>query len=104
MAAFEAENGRKVVQEPPAHRSTPPAPQEVAILDAGGALPAPATSPAAGAGPRLAVRGAAGRRGVLLVGAPGVLRLSADVGLILGVAAIAGGVVMLVSRMRDSNN
>jgi len=42
--------------------------------------------------------------GVLLVGAPGVLHLSADVGLILGVAAIAGGVAMLVSRMRDRSD
>jgi uncharacterized membrane protein HdeD (DUF308 family) len=39
--------------------------------------------------------------GVLLVGAPGILNLSADLGLVLGVAAIAGGVAMLVSRMRD---
>ena len=42
--------------------------------------------------------------GLLLVGAPGVLRLSADVGLILGVTAIAGGVAMLVSRMRDRSD
>ena len=39
--------------------------------------------------------------GLLLVGAPGVLGLSSDLGLVLGVAAIAGGVAMLVSRMRD---
>ena len=39
--------------------------------------------------------------GLLLLGAPGVLGLSSDVGLVLGVAAIAGGVAMLVSRMRD---
>jgi uncharacterized membrane protein HdeD (DUF308 family) len=42
--------------------------------------------------------------GVLLVGAPGLLRLSADVGLIVGVAAIAGGMAMLVSRMRDRSD
>ena len=39
--------------------------------------------------------------GILLIAAPGVLRLSSDVGLILGVASIAGGAAMLVSRMRD---
>jgi uncharacterized membrane protein HdeD (DUF308 family) len=39
--------------------------------------------------------------GLLLIGAPGILGLSTDVGLVLGVAAIAGGVAMLVSRMRD---
>jgi len=39
--------------------------------------------------------------GVLLIGAPGILNLSADLGLVLGVAAIAGGVAMRVSRMRD---
>jgi len=42
--------------------------------------------------------------GVLLVGAPGVLRLSADMGLVIGVAFIAGGVAMLVSRMRDRSD
>jgi uncharacterized membrane protein HdeD (DUF308 family) len=39
--------------------------------------------------------------GLLLLTAPGVLRLSADLGLVLGVAAITAGVAMLVSRMRD---
>jgi hypothetical protein len=39
--------------------------------------------------------------GLVLVGAPSVLGLSFDVDLILGVAAIASGVVMLVSRMRE---
>jgi uncharacterized membrane protein HdeD (DUF308 family) len=42
--------------------------------------------------------------GVLLVGAPGLLRLSADLGLVLGVAAIAGGVAVLVSRMRERSD
>jgi uncharacterized membrane protein HdeD (DUF308 family) len=42
--------------------------------------------------------------GVVLIGAPGLLRLSADVGLVIGVAAIAGGVALLVSRMRDRSD
>ena len=39
--------------------------------------------------------------GVLLVFRPGTIGLSADVGLVLGVAAVAGGVFVLVSRMRE---
>ena len=42
--------------------------------------------------------------GLLLIGAPGVLRLTEDVGLVLGVAAIAGGVALLVSRMRERSD
>jgi uncharacterized membrane protein HdeD (DUF308 family) len=42
--------------------------------------------------------------GVVLVGAPGLLRLSTDVGLIVGVAAITTGVAMLVSRMRERSD
>ena len=42
--------------------------------------------------------------GLMLIGAPSLLRLSYDVGLMLGVAAIAGGVAMLVSRMRDRSD
>jgi uncharacterized membrane protein HdeD (DUF308 family) len=41
--------------------------------------------------------------GVVLVGAPSLLSLSQDVGLVLGVLVIAGGVGLLVSRMRDRN-
>ena len=33
-----------------------------------------------------------------------MLRLSTDMGLIIGVAAIAGGVAMLVSRMRERSD
>jgi uncharacterized membrane protein HdeD (DUF308 family) len=39
--------------------------------------------------------------GLVLIAVPGSLRLSSDLGLVLGVAAIAGGAAMLVSRMRD---
>jgi hypothetical protein len=39
--------------------------------------------------------------GLFLVGAPGLLRLSTDLGLFLGVGAIAAGVAMFLSRMRD---
>jgi hypothetical protein len=104
VAAFEAENGRNVVQEPPS-QAPPPVPHEVPILDRPDEHyepppppPLPVPAPASLYAVLLVTLG------VLLVGAPGVLRLSADVGLILGVAAIAGGVVMLVSRMRDRSD
>jgi hypothetical protein len=39
--------------------------------------------------------------GAVLGVAPRVIGLSADLGLVLGVAAVAGGVGVLLSRMRD---
>jgi hypothetical protein len=101
VSAFEAEHGRSVVDDEPS-TAPPPAPHETPILDrpdehyeppAPPPLPAPA--PASLYAVLLVVAG------VILVGAPSMLRLSADMGLVLGVAAIAGGVAMLVSRMRD---
>jgi hypothetical protein len=104
VAAFEAENGRNVVQEPPS-QAPPPVPHEVPILDRPDEHyepPPPPPLPVPAPASLYAVLLVA--LGVLLVGAPGVLRLSADVGLILGVASIAGGVAMLVSRMRDRSD
>jgi hypothetical protein len=105
VAAFEAENGRNVVEAPPSAVPPPPVPHEMPILDRPDEHyepppppPLPVPAPASLYAVLLVVFG------VLLVGAPGVLRLSADVGLILGVAAIAGGVAMLVSRMRDRSD
>ncbi len=104
VSAFEAEHGRAVVDDEPAD-TTPPAPHETAILDLPEEHfepppppPLPAPAPASLYAVLLVVAG------VLLVGAPGLVRLSTDVGLILGVAAIAGGVAMLVSRMRDRSS
>jgi hypothetical protein len=103
VSAFEAEHGRAVVDEPT--DTTPPAPHETAILDLPDEHfepppppPLPAPSPASLYAVLLVVAG------VLLVGAPGLLRLSTDLGLVLGVAAIAGGMAMLVSRMRDRSD
>jgi hypothetical protein len=80
----------------------PPPPHEPAILDLPDehfepppAPPVPVPAPAA----LYAVLLVAG--GLLLIGAPQVLLLSADVGLLLGVTAVAAGVAMLVARMRD---
>jgi hypothetical protein len=101
VSAFEAEHGRSVVEEQPA-AALPPAPHETPILDRPDEHyeppvppPLPAPAPASLYAVMLVLAG------VVLVAAPGVLRLSTDMGLILGVAAIAGGVAMLVSRMRD---
>jgi hypothetical protein len=104
VAAFEAEHGRAVVADEPAV-APPPGPHEMPILDRPDEHyepppppPLPAPAPASLYAVLLVVAG------VVLVAAPGVLRLSTDMGLILGVAGIAGGVAMLVSRMRDRSD
>ena len=101
VAAFEAENGRTAVDEEPS-TAPPPAPHEPDVLDRPDEHyepPAPPPVPLPTPASLYAVLLVAG--GLLLVGAPGVLGLSFDVGLILGVTAIAAGVAMLVARMRD---
>ena len=101
MSAFEAEHGRPVVTEAPSD-APPPPPHEPAVLDRPDEHfepPPPPPIPAPTPASLYAVLIVAA--GLLLVGAPGVLGLSSDLGLVLGVAAIAGGVAMLVSRMRD---
>jgi hypothetical protein len=107
VAAFEAEHGRPVLEdapETPAPLPAPP-PHEPDVLDRPDEHyepppppPLPVPAPASLYATLLVVVG------VLLVGAPSVFRLTTDVGLILGVAAIAGGVAMLVSRMRDRSD
>ena len=104
VAAFEAEHGRAVVEDEPAD-APPPAPHELPVLDRPDehfepppAPPIPAPAPASLYAVLLIVAG------VLLIGSPGILRLSADLGLVVGVAAIAGGVALLVSRMRDRSD
>jgi hypothetical protein len=101
VSAFEAEHGRTVVAADPAD-APPPPPAELPVLDRPDEHyepppppPLPAPSPASLYAVLLVVAG------VLLIGAPGILNLSANLGLVLGVAAVAGGVAMLVSRMRD---
>jgi hypothetical protein len=104
VAAFEAENGRAVVDDEP--REAPsPAPHETSVLDLPDEHfepPAPPPLPAPSPASLYAVLLVVG--GVLLVGAPGLLRLSTDVGLVVGVAAIAAGVALLVSRMRERSD
>jgi hypothetical protein len=117
VAAFEAERAGTAPDpmddDPAAAASTPvaprpvplplpPPPHEPAVLDRPEEHyvpppPPPVQAPApASLYATLLIAG-----GLLLVGAPGLLRLSTDTGLFLGVAAIAAGVAMLLSRMRD---
>ena len=101
VAAFEAENGRTVVEEEPAD-TPPPAPAEVPVLDRPDEHyepPPPPPLPVPAPGVLYAVLLVVA--GVLLIARPSVLGLSGDAGLVLGVAVIAGGAAMLVSRMRE---
>ena len=107
VAAYEDEdeNGRTAAPEPPSVAPAPPVQHEVPILDRPDEHyepPPPPPLPVPAPASLYAVLLVA--FGLLLVGAPSVLRLSSDVGLILGVASIAGGVAMLVSRMRDRSD
>ncbi|WP_242471987.1 hypothetical protein [Blastococcus sp. TML/C7B] len=104
VAAFEAEHGASVVDERPSD-APPPPPHEVAFLD----LPEehyepPAPPPVPLPAPHALYAGLLVLAGLVLIAVPGALRLSADVGLVLGVAAIAGGAAMLVSRMRERSD
>ena len=101
VAAFEAEHGRPGVAEEPSP-AAPPQPAEPEVLDRPDEHyepppppPLPAPAPASLYAVLLIAAGA------VLVVAPRVLGLSSDVGLVLGVAAVVGGVALLVSRMRE---
>ena len=101
VSAFEADHGRTVVADEPA-QTPPPAPHEPSVLDLPEEHyepppppPVPAPAPASLYAVLIVVAG------VLLVFAPGLLNLSPDLGLVLGVTAIAGGVSLLVMRMRE---
>jgi hypothetical protein len=101
VAAFEAEHGRTVVQEGPS-TAPPPPPAEPEVLDRPEehyepppAPPVPAPSPTSLYAVLLIAAG------LLLFVAPGLLRLSADVGLVLGLAGVGSGAWLLVSRMRE---
>jgi hypothetical protein len=101
VAAFEAEHGRTAVSEE-ARDDPPPPPAERSVLDAPEEHyepppppPLPPLAPATLYALLLLIVG------VLLVFRPGTIGLSADVGLVLGVASVAGAVFVLVSRMRE---
>jgi hypothetical protein len=101
VAAFEAEHGRTVASAEPRDDPRPP-PAEPSVLDAPDEHYEPPPPPP------LPVLAPASLYALLLIGlgalliiTPGRLGLSLDVGLVLGVAAVAGGVAVLVSRMRE---
>ena len=105
VAAFEAENGR--VADSPLPRLSdapppPPPPHEPDVLDRPDehfepppAPPLPAPAPSSLYAFLLIVAG------VLLLGVPSIVGLSADLGLLAGVLLIGGGAALLVSRMRE---
>ncbi|RBY88448.1 hypothetical protein [Blastococcus sp. TF02A-26] len=106
VSAFEAENGRVPVNLPPADRPPadlpPPTPHEVPVLDRPDEHFEPPPAPPVGLpSPHVLYAALLIAAGALLVVAPGVLGLTLDVGLVLGVAAVVGGVALLVSRMRE---
>jgi hypothetical protein len=101
VAAFRTERGPATVAEEPSD-APPPPPHEPAVLDRPDEHyeppvppPLPVPAPASLYAVLLIVAG------VLLLGVPGVVGLSTDTGLVIGVTSIAVGTAMLVSRMRD---
>ena len=109
VAAFEAENGPLTLEADPVPEAPKPqlapAPNEVADVDPPEdhfqpppPPPLPVPSPASLYSFLLVVLGA------MLVWAPGLIGLSGDVGLILGCAAIAGGVGVMVARMHERSD
>ncbi|MGY1713920.1 hypothetical protein [Geodermatophilus nigrescens] len=114
VAAYEAEHGRTVVEESRPAPAPAPAPAEDTtrhtVRDAAGdadddadeehyepppAPPVPVPSPSTLYAVLLAAAG------VVLVGAPRVLGLTTDTGLVLGVAALVGSAGLFLSRMRE---
>ncbi|MGY1741005.1 MULTISPECIES: DUF308 domain-containing protein [unclassified Blastococcus] len=101
VSAFEAENGRVVVDREPTD-AAPPAPHELPVLDRPEEHFEPPPPPPVGLpSPNSLYASLLIAVGALLVIAPGAVGLTLDVGLVLGVAAVVGGVYMLVSRMRE---
>ncbi|MGY2004079.1 hypothetical protein [Blastococcus sp. SYSU DS1024] len=104
VAAFEAEHGPTAVDRSPSD-APPPAPHEVPVLDRPEEHyepPAPPPLPVPAPAVLYAVLLVAA--GILLIGVPSIIGLSADAGLVLGVGVVAGGVALLVSRMRDRSD
>jgi hypothetical protein len=104
VASFEAEHGHTPVEDAPADPPlpAPPPPAEPDILDRPDEHfepPAPPKVPVPK--PSTLYSFLLVAVGIVLVWAPSVIGLSSDVGLVLGVAAVAGGVGTAVMRMRE---
>ncbi|SDG54998.1 hypothetical protein [Klenkia brasiliensis] len=107
VAAWEAEEAAAGTPAPPAppeqpREDPPPPPAEVPVLDRPDEHfepppppPLPVPAPASLYALLLIAAGA------VCIIAPGAIGLSLDVGIIIGVLAVVGGVAVLVSRMRD---
>jgi hypothetical protein len=106
VAAWEAEEAATGAPPPappePPRDDPPPPPAEVPVLDRPDEhfeppLPPPLPVPAPASLYALLLIAA----GAVCIIAPGAIGLSLDVGIIIGVLAVVGGVAVLVSRMRD---
>nr|WP_246324806.1 hypothetical protein [Petropleomorpha daqingensis] len=101
VAAFEAEHGQMTVEESPAE-TPPPAPAEPDVLDRPDEHFEPPPPPKVPVPkPSTLYSFLLVAAGLVLIWAPSVIGLSDDLGLVLGFAAVAGGVGTAVSRMRD---
>jgi len=108
VAAFEAENGRIVVEDEPAPANTVAEPPPLVAAAEPDLLelpeehyepppPPPLKAPAPASLYAVLLIAA----GALLIVAPSLIGLSGNIALLLGVAGVAGGVAVLVSRMRE---
>jgi hypothetical protein len=109
VAAYEAEHGRTVVEDAAFPQPWAPHPVPAPVEEADDpvaeehyepppAPPVPMPSPSTLYAVLLAAAG------VVLVGAPGVLGLASETGLVLGVAALVGSAALALSRMRDRDD
>ncbi|MGR7028032.1 hypothetical protein [Geodermatophilus sp. URMC 62] len=99
VAAYEAEHGRTVVETPTPAPAAAAAPEEEPAGEEHYEPPPPPPVPLPSPSTLYAVLLAAA--GAVLVGAPGVLGLTTDTGLVLGVAALVGSAGLFLSRMRE---
>jgi hypothetical protein len=106
VAAFEAEHGQTTVEDTPADAPLPPppAPAEPDVLDRPDEHFEPPPPPKVPLPkPSTLYSFLLVAVGLVLIWAPSVIGLSDDVGLVLGFAAVVGGVATAVARMRDSS-
>ncbi|WP_448640050.1 hypothetical protein [Geodermatophilus sp. URMC 63] len=99
VAAYEAEHGRTVVETPTPAPAAAAVPEEEPVGEEHYEPPPPPPVPLPSPSTLYAVLLAAA--GAVLVGAPGVLGLTTDTGLVLGVAALVGSAGLFLSRMRE---
>ncbi|MGY1738546.1 MULTISPECIES: hypothetical protein [unclassified Geodermatophilus] len=109
VAAYEAEHGRTVVEdaepaEPAVVRPAAPPPDDEDDPLAEEHYEPPPAPPVPMPSPSTLYAVLLAAAGVVLVGAPGVLGLRTETGLVLGVAALVGSAALALSRMRDRDD